>query len=143
MDKFYWLVPYSNNDELWIKFLSPLFFISIVIGVLAALVFVNTKTTVGNNKKQNWYWIKIYVLSVILTTIAVWAVKFSVENSNQGNENFSFDLGGTLTAIGISCFYVLLFYYLATGIIRRIPAHNPKRTFPTFVYPKPSKLNSK
>jgi hypothetical protein len=142
MEKFYFFVPFSSNDELWMRFLSPLIFICLIIGVAASALFVFTRTREPNSNVQNRYWWLIYAIALIATAISVWVLKNKLEAGAdlEDGDAFSYDLGGVLTAIFGSFVYVLLFYYIFTNILRRTPG-NPKKYFPTFVIPQPKKLN--
>ncbi|MEI6949298.1 hypothetical protein V9K67_19085 [Paraflavisolibacter sp. H34] len=142
MEKFYFFVPFSGNDELWIQFLSPLIFICLIIGLAAAALFVFTRTREPNSQVQNRYWWLVYAFALVGTIISVWVLKNKIEAHAElpDGDSFAFELGGVLPALFGSFVYVLVFYYLFTNILRRTPG-NPKKYFPTFVFPQPKKLN--
>ncbi len=138
MEFFYFFVPYSENEDSWIEFLSPLIFFCIGAGFLSALVFVFTRTREPNLKKQNRYWFLVSTIFIVLAIIGIWFFKNSVEDAAA--TPITFELLGVITAIVGSCIYTLIFYYIFTWLIRLIPKSNVKRFFPSFVIPHASKL---
>jgi len=137
---FYWFVPFYSDDESWIKLLTPLFPIAMILGILASLIFIYTKTGEPNYRKQNKYWWIIYLISVLINALIVWIIKLSIERSFSEGE-LSFDLGGVFISIIGSWIYLLIGYYIFTNIFRRFPKHNSKRYLPTFVYPHCKRVN--